>query len=147
MMSGVMTAQREAVLQLTLYNSAGQPHQINGTVDTGFTAWLTLPPNIIAALGLRFQRSGRGTLADGSTIAFRVYEATVLWDGQPLVVPVNETNGDMLIGISLMYGYHLDMPIVDGGSSRCGAYKFREHLPGSALPLHGWLCRNAVTCL
>ncbi len=114
-MNGVMTAHREGILRLIVLDAAGHPHEIDGVLDTGFTAWLTLPPHIIAALGLRYRRAGRGTLADGSSIALRVYEATVMWDGQPLAVPVNETNGDALIGISLMYGYHLDMPIVDGG--------------------------------
>ena len=67
-------------------------------------------------LGLTWKRFGQAILADGSTIITDVYEATVLWDGQHLPIFVDEANADALVGMSLMYGYELVMPIVDGGT-------------------------------
>lgn len=46
---------------------------------------------------------------------FDVYEATVLSDGQPNTIPVDEANSQPLIGMSLMYGYELNIQTVDGG--------------------------------
>jgi predicted aspartyl protease len=59
---------------------------------------------------------GRAILADGSEIITNIYEATILWDGQPILTSVSEADSDPLVGMSLMYGYELVMPIIDGGT-------------------------------
>lgn len=51
-------------------------------VDTGFNGWLSLPPDLIAELNLRWKRRGRAILGDGSECVFNVYEAVVFWDGE-----------------------------------------------------------------
>jgi predicted aspartyl protease len=113
--TGTVTAIREAVLILPVYDANGQAQSGITIVDTGFTGWLTLPPNRIAALGLAWKRSAHAILADGNTILTNVYEDLIEWDGQSLPVPVVEADADSLVGMSLMYGYELVMPIVDGG--------------------------------
>ena len=115
MISGTVTAAREAVLVISAYDANGQVQYIVSIVDTGFTGWLTLPPDRIAALGLTRKRSAHAVLADGSTILTNVYEALIEWDGQIITVAVAEVDADPLVGMSLMYGYELVMPIVDGG--------------------------------
>ena len=114
-MTGVINADREPILEVTVCDINGQQHQRKGVVDTGYTGWLTLPPDVIAALGLTWRERGGATLADGSQVFFNVYNATVIWDGQPIIIPVDEVDADPLIGMSLMYGFELLMPIVDGG--------------------------------
>ncbi len=115
MITGVVTAAREAVLSMTVYDRNGQPQKVNSIVDTGFTGWFTLPPDVIAALGLTWKRSANAILADGSTILTNVYEAVVEWDGQTLTIPVTEADADPLIGMSLMYGYDIFIQNVAGG--------------------------------
>ena len=111
-----VNADREAILRLTIHNDNGQEHERDAIVDTGFNGWLSLPPDFIAALGLQPQRSGRAILADGSETAFSVFETTVLWDGQPRLIPIYQLDGDPLIGMSLMYGYELVLPVLDGAT-------------------------------
>lgn len=116
MITGIVTASREAVLRLTLYDANDQPQEFEAVVDTGFNGNLTLPPHMIARLGLPWQRLVRAILADGSEIVTAVYEANLLWDGQRVTISVSEANADPLVGMSLMYGYELVLPIVDGAA-------------------------------
>ena len=113
-MTGMVTARREAILRLTLRDVGGQEHTYNTVMDTGYNGWLTLPPSVVAALGLRWQSFGRAILADGSESVFDIYEGVVLWDSQPLTIDVDELDGDSLVGMSLMYGYELVLPVLDG---------------------------------
>ena len=116
MMTGIVTAQREAVLRLTLRDANGQEHEYASIVDTGYNGTLTLPPNEIALLGLRWHRFGHALLADGGDSTFNVYKGVVLWDGQPVTITVDEMDADSLTGMSLMYGYELVLPVLDGAT-------------------------------
>jgi clan AA aspartic protease len=115
MITGTVSAFREAIIRLVVRGPQGQEREIEAVVDTGFTGSLTLPPALIAALHLPFRRRGRALLGDGSEILFDVHEATVVWDGRPRRVPVDAADTDPLIGMSLMYGYELTVQVVDGG--------------------------------
>jgi predicted aspartyl protease len=114
MISGIITANREAHLRVTVLDDHGDPHDFVSVVDTGYNGSLTLPPSIIAALGLRWRRYGHAILADGSDAPFNVYEATIIWDGRATLILVDEMDADSLTGMSLIYGYELTMPVVDG---------------------------------
>lgn len=116
MITGFVTAEREAVLRLSVLGINGQTQETNAIVDTGYTGWLTLPPDLISVLGLRWTRLGRAILADGSTIITNVYDATILWDGHQQAVIVDEADSEPLIGMALMYGYELLLNVVDGGT-------------------------------
>jgi len=67
-------------------------------------------------LGLTWKRFGHAILADGSVIMTNVYEATINWDGNEVSLAVDEADADPLVGMSLMYGYELVMPILDGAT-------------------------------
>jgi clan AA aspartic protease len=116
MITGNVNADREAIIRVTILDAAGEPHERDAVVDTGYNGWLTLPPDFVAALGLRWKRVGTAVLADGSLTFFDVYEATVLWDGQLVSISVDEADTVPLVGMSLMYGYELLLPVVDGGT-------------------------------
>ena len=98
MITGIVTDDREAV------------------IDTGFDGSLTAPPDVIAALGLPLRRRGRALLADGSATVFDIYEATVMWDGVPRRISVDEVDVTPLVGMSLLRGYELPIKVVEGGS-------------------------------
>ena len=115
MIEGVVNANLEAVLTLTLRGETGHEREIEALIDTGFNGFLTLPPALVTELGLPFASIGRATLADGSEAAFDVYDATVLWDGQPKYVESGAVGADPLVGMSLLDGHNLNIEVVDGG--------------------------------
>ena len=116
MMHGVVNLSCEATISLVVSNTNRQMRLIDAVIDTGYTGYLSLPHEIIVALDLPWTGIDRGTLGDGSEVTFEVYAATVIWDGQYRNIPVNEAETDPLIGMSLLYGYDLQIRDVEGGN-------------------------------
>lgn len=52
MITGVLTASRQAVIRPTVRGSEGQEQEIDAVIDMGFDGTLTLPPVLIVTLGL-----------------------------------------------------------------------------------------------
>jgi clan AA aspartic protease len=115
MMTGVVRA-REAHIRLKVRGPRGREHETEAVIDTGYTGWLTLPPALVIALGLRWQCFGRGILADGTENLFDVYEATVVWDQRARRVPVDEVDTTPLVGMALLSGYELKVQVRTGGT-------------------------------
>ena len=59
MITGVVTADRQVVIPLTVRGPTGQEQQIEAIIDTGFDGWLSLPSSLIALLGLAWRQRGR----------------------------------------------------------------------------------------
>jgi hypothetical protein len=55
------------------------------------------------------------TLGDGSETTFEIYAGRIIWDGEYLDIPINESETDPLVGMSLLYGYDLRIQTVVGG--------------------------------
>ena len=115
MITGHVTAYREAVISLNVGGPRNQEREIDAVVDTGFNGFLTLPASIIQELDLVWHRRGRAMLADGSNSVFDIYEATITWNSRPRRIAVDEAECDPLVGMSLLYGYELTVQVVDGG--------------------------------
>ena len=115
MIQGVITADREPIVRIAVRDVNGQDHEFDAIVDSGFTGRLTLPPDVISALNLPFREWGEAILADGSLIVFNVYDATIVWDGQLLIIPIDEADATPLVGMRLMQGYRILIEDVDGG--------------------------------
>ena len=115
MIEGVVNAAYEAVVSLTLDGPAGQTRDIGAVVDTGFNGFLTLPPAVVAELGLPFVSIGRATLADGSEISYDIYGVTVLWDGQRIYIEADAADTTPLVGMLLLDGHDLNIQVRDGG--------------------------------
>ena len=73
MITGVVNANREATIRLVAIGPQGHQQEIEVIIDTGFTGFLTLPPALIAALGLSWLCRQPGILADGRVELFDVY--------------------------------------------------------------------------
>jgi clan AA aspartic protease len=114
MITGVVQA-REARIRLTVRGPRRREQEIEAVIDTGYTAWLTLPPSAIETLGLRWHGVGRGILADGSECLFDVYDATVLWDGEARRILVYEAETDSLLGMAMLAGHELTVQVTSGG--------------------------------
>ena len=115
MITGHVTAYREAIISLNVGESENQGRSIDAVVDTGFNGFLTLPSSLIQELGLVWRRRGRAMLADGRDSLFDIYEATVTWNSRPRRIAVDEADCDPLVGMSLLYGCELNVQVVDGG--------------------------------
>lgn len=116
MITGFVNAALEATIGLTVRGPSGKRKEIKAVVDTGFNGSLTLPPALIAKLGLVWRSYGSATLANGSIGDFDVYTATVVWDGKPRKILVEAADTDPLIGMRLLFGYDLRIQTVFGGN-------------------------------
>ena len=62
MISGIVNAYHEATIRLTVRGTDGREQEVEAILDTGFNGSLTLPADIIAALGLAWRTRGLVTL-------------------------------------------------------------------------------------
>ena len=115
MITGRVTAQRDATVRLVVLDSTHQPHDVDTVIDTGFNGFLTLPRVMLQTLQLPLAGNRRVTLGDGSTVVLDLYLATVLWDTQPREVLVLAAEGGSLMGMAMLYGYHVILHVVDNG--------------------------------
>jgi predicted aspartyl protease len=63
MIAGTVSANREAIIRISVQDADEQSHEYNAVLDTGFNGWLILPPELVGALGLSWQRVGTAILA------------------------------------------------------------------------------------
>ena len=115
MISGTIR-NREALIELDVSGPSQSPRHVEAVLDTGYNGYLTLPRQLVSALGLPFAGHRRGTLADGSVTRMEVYMASVGWHGRQKEVLISQTAGTPLIGMALLEGSPLMMDVVDGGT-------------------------------
>ena len=115
MIQGVVNAALEAIASITIRGPAGQAREVDAVIDTGFSDYLTLPPSLVAELGLAFDGAGRAFLADGTEARFGVHIATVLWDGELRDVYVYAAETTPLIGMRMLDDHDLSIEVRDGG--------------------------------
>src|SRR5438128_641427 len=106
MITGVVRT-HEPRFRLTVRGQRRRQQKVEAIVDTGYTGLLTLPPVVIATLGLRWRSFGHGILADGSELQFDVYEGTVLWDRRARRIAIYEADATPLVGMGLLDGSEL----------------------------------------
>lgn len=116
MIGGRVSAELEAIFPVTLVDANGNRPELDFVIDTGFSGALSLPLSWIKAMDYRWWRSTRSVLADGSVIDVEVYEGTIEWLGHLRTVPIDATEGDLLLGMELLQGCELNIQIISGGS-------------------------------
>lgn len=115
MIEGVVNAAYEAVVTLPLRGPSRQPREIEAVIDTGYNGFLTLPPQLVAELGLPLLTQGRATLANGVAEIFNVYDVTVIWDGMPRDIEADAVGPAPLAGMLLLKNHSLYVEVTDGG--------------------------------
>ena len=65
MITGKVTTNREAVIELEIIGPTKQTQQVDAVIDTGFNGYLTLPSYLIHRLRLHLAGNRRATLGDG----------------------------------------------------------------------------------
>jgi clan AA aspartic protease len=116
MMQGIVDQNCEATIRLVVGNADSQRQMIDAVIDTGFTGFLTLPFSVLVDLNLRAYRREEGILGDGSTCIFDVYRGLVIWDGELRRIDINESDTEPLVGMSLLYGYRMQLDAIEGGT-------------------------------
>ena len=115
MIEGVVNATYEAVVSLSLRGAEDRTRDIEAVVDTGYSGFLTVPPALVAELGLPFAYVGRAFLANDEEVEFDVYHVTVLWDGHLREIRADATGSTHLLGMSLLDAHSLYVEVADGG--------------------------------
>lgn len=115
MIEGFVNANLEAVVTLPLQGPGGRTWEVDAVIDTGFNGYMTLPPTLVADLGLPVVGDGEAVLADGSEAAFDVYGVTLLWNGQVRYVETGAVGAAPLVGMSLLDSHNLNIDIREGG--------------------------------
>jgi clan AA aspartic protease len=116
MIRGAVNVHREPVVPLRLRGPTGAVTDIEAVVDTGFTGQLTLPVDLVAALGLPEVARKYAILADGSRASFGIHRAGVWWDGGWRSVYVSGFGDGPLIGMELLANHTLLIEVVPGGA-------------------------------
>jgi clan AA aspartic protease len=122
--SGVITSNREARIELEIVGQADVRQRVTVTIDTGFNGFLTLPAALVATLNLPLVGNRRATLGDGSVVSFDTLLASVLWDGVEREALVLQAEVDAVIGMALLAGSRMTMDVIDGGGVKI------ETIPG-----------------
>jgi clan AA aspartic protease len=115
MMQGSVNLRCEATLTVAVGNSNRQLRSLPAVIDTGFSGFLTLPSEMITNLALPWSASDIVTLGDGSETLFDLYTGVVIWDGQYRDIYIAESETEPLLGMSLLYGYRLQIDTIEGG--------------------------------
>ena len=115
MIEGFVNANLESVVTLPLQGPGGRTWEVDAVIDTGFNGYLTLPPMLVADLGLTVVGDGEAVLADGSEAVFDVYAVTVVWNGQLRHVETGAVGVDPLVGMSLLDSHNLSIDVREGG--------------------------------
>jgi clan AA aspartic protease len=115
MLTGRVTPQWDAVVEVRVEAMDGRARAIQAAVDTGFGGFLSLPPGLVADLDLPMVGLKTVTLADGSQTTLFVFDAVIEWEGQQITVPAYEARGTPLIGMRLLGGSRLTVDVVEGG--------------------------------
>lgn len=118
MINGEVNADLEAAVPIVVCGNNREERQISAVIDTGFTGYLTLPSELVAALDLDWLSVEDAFLGDGSIHSFDVYRATVIWDGQRQEIEANLTETGPLIGMAMLFGHSLHIEAVSGGLVR-----------------------------
>ena len=115
MIEGTVNSLLEAAVTLTVGGAPGRESRVDAVIDTGYSGQLTLPPRLVAGLGLKLVGFSQARLADGSEVDFDVYGATVEWSGTAVYVAVDEVSAAPLVGMGLLRGHHLQINVQRGG--------------------------------
>lgn len=107
--------QLHAMLPVT-FRFADKPDiTIEFVVDTGFTGYLTLPPQAVALMGLPFLHHVIADLADGSKILTAIHIAIIVWKGNEIAVRVLATGERPLLGTALLDNNGLLVQFIEDG--------------------------------
>ena len=118
MMTGEYADSDEIFVPLTLRGADGHEEQVNAVIDTGFTGFLVLPTPLMQTLGFPQMDFAEVILGDNSVTELALHEVNVLWHGGERTVLAYASEGDALLGMSLLRGSIGTIQFFPGGVSQ-----------------------------
>ncbi len=118
MVAGRVVAQQSALkptVELLVYGQSRNRARVQAVVDTGFTEQFTLLAHAISTLNLVFAYEEKLTMANGETITFDVYYASLEWDGKMREVKIHLADGDPLIGMAMLRDHDIHIRATPDG--------------------------------
>ena len=118
---GRVTADGRAQVYVSVTGPSGVDEDVDALLDTGFNGTLALPPERIAALGLRQRSKTIVVLASGEKRHVPTYRATIQSYRATIQFGMKEQTaliveaGEPLVGMALMWGCNLQIECVNGG--------------------------------
>ena len=109
MIRGRVSQLGQALVAIDVLDSNGQLQPVDAVLDTGFTGYLTLPPDSVRSLGLPFAGYRTFELANGESVEFSNYHAMVSWHGRLSDVLVVESDSVPLVGMDLIWNSRVRM--------------------------------------
>ena len=122
MITGIVTADREALVRVLVRGVHGRERELVAILDTGFSEFLTLPSNVIEFLALPAAQSNEMTLADDTIIDVPVHRAVIVWEGAERRILVHRVDGTPLLGMGLVFGNVLTLEGKADGGMRLEAF-------------------------
>ncbi len=116
MITGIVNAQRDAVIKIEIRGSGDERFIFDAAIDTGFNRALTAPSSVISALRLPLTATEPVELGNGGIVLFDVYEVQVMWNGEWRQVNAHATNACPLVGMELLAGHELWIQVTPGGA-------------------------------
>jgi clan AA aspartic protease len=107
MITGVVNSDLEATIRLTVRGPNGRSRRIIAVIDTGFDGWLSLPPALVAELGLIWDHQTYATLADGSEVLVDMYLGYVVWNRRRRLIDIDEADAEPLVGTALLADFEM----------------------------------------
>ena len=121
MITGFVNDRLEAVIPIWLPDiSTRGLHRFSATIDTGFDHYLMLPREFVELLGLSVVDTLDLVLGNEQSHQFELCFAVILWDNEPMPIPVLVSEGECLVGVRLLAGCHLTATMVPGGPVTVG---------------------------
>ena len=117
-MNGSVTDTLDGVVTLVVRGPDGRQSLFPFVMDTGFNGSLTLPAEVVQLLALPVLDTIDVTLADGASVSLRRVIALVDWHDATREVIAMQTDGDALLGMSLLEASHVSFHAVEGGEVR-----------------------------
>ncbi len=115
MIKGKISENQQALLPIDIIDGEGRPRSLEVILDTGFTGYLTLPPESIRQLGLTSIGQRTFELANGELFEFAAYLAMVSWHGRLRDVLVLQSDSVPLLGMTLLWGSRVTVDALDDG--------------------------------
>jgi clan AA aspartic protease len=115
MIQGAVRPGGSAVVTVILRGPTGATERVDAVLDTGFTAFVALPPAIVTALGLHFDSDETVVLGDGRAVVVPLYRGSIVWEGEEREISVHCTDTDPLIGVAMLWGSRLEVDFEGNG--------------------------------
>lgn len=108
---------RHALVTLEIVDTESRPCPVEVVLDTGFTGYLTLPPETVRQLGLSSVGLRTLELGSGDLTECEAYLATVSMQGALTDVLVLSSDGAPMVGMSLLRGSRIALHAIADGDN------------------------------